>query len=66
MNAEPRESGTVLACIIKIRRGKVSEGIEMKITGPVQHYLRSAWYYQKKADFLNEKIMVLQIGRAHV
>ena len=31
----------------------------MKITAPVQHYLRSAWYYQKKADFLNEKIMVL-------
>lgn len=32
----------------------------MKITAPVQHYLRSAWYYQKKADFLNEKIMVLR------
>ena len=32
----------------------------MKITASVQHYLRSAWYYQKKADFLNEKIMVLR------
>lgn len=32
----------------------------MKITAPVQHYLRSAWYYQKKADFLNEKILVLR------
>ena len=32
----------------------------MKITAPVQHYLRSAWYYQKKADFLNEKIMALR------
>ena len=32
----------------------------MKKTAPVQHYLRSAWYYQKKADFLNEKIMVLR------
>ena len=32
----------------------------MKKTAPVQHYLRSAWFYQKKADFLNEKIMVLR------
>ena len=32
----------------------------MKITAPVQHYLRSAWYYQQKADFLNEKILVLR------
>lgn len=32
----------------------------MKITAPVQHYLRSAWYYQKKADFLNDKISVLR------
>ncbi len=32
----------------------------MKITAPVQHYLRSAWYYQKKADFLNEKIETLR------
>ena len=32
----------------------------MKITAKAQHYLRSAWYYQKKADFLNEKIMVLR------
>ena len=32
----------------------------MKKTTPVQHYLRSAWFYQKKADFLNEKIMVLR------
>ena len=32
----------------------------MKITAPVQHYLRSAWYYQRKADFLNEKILVLR------
>ena len=31
----------------------------MKITAPVQHYLRSAWYYQKTAVFLNEKIMVV-------
>ena len=32
----------------------------MKITAKAQHYLRSAWYYQKKADFLNEKILVLR------
>lgn len=32
----------------------------MKITAKAQHYLWSAWYYQKKADFLNEKIMVLR------
>ena len=32
----------------------------MKKTALVQHYLRSAWFYQKKADFLNEKIMVLR------
>ena len=32
----------------------------MKITAPVQHYLRGAWYFQKKADFLNEKILVLR------
>lgn len=32
----------------------------MKLTAQVQKYLRSAWYYQKKADFLNEKIMVLR------
>lgn len=32
----------------------------MKLTASVQHYLRSAWYYQKKADFLDEKIRVLR------
>ena len=32
----------------------------MKITAPAQHYLRSAWYYQKKADFLDDKIKVLR------
>ena len=32
----------------------------MKLTAQVQHYLRSAWYYQKKADFLDEKIRVLR------
>lgn len=32
----------------------------MKLTAHVQHYLRSAWYYQKKADFLDEKIRVLR------
>ena len=32
----------------------------MKITAPAQHYLRSAWYYQKKADFLNDKIETLR------
>ena len=32
----------------------------MKITAQVQHYLRSAWYYQKKADFINEKILALR------
>ena len=32
----------------------------MKLTAPVQHYLKSAWYYQKKADFLEEKIRVLR------
>ena len=32
----------------------------MKVTAQVQHYLRSAWYYQKQADFINEKIMVLR------
>ena len=32
----------------------------MKITAPAQHYLRSAWYYNHKADFLNDKIAVLR------
>ena len=32
----------------------------MKITAPAQHYLRSAWYYQKKADFLTDKIETLR------
>ena len=32
----------------------------MKVTSAVQHYLRSAWYYQKKADFIDEKIRVLR------
>ena len=32
----------------------------MKITAPVQHYLRSAWYYDKKSNFLNDKISVLR------
>ena len=32
----------------------------MKITAPAQHYLRSAWYYQKKANFLDDKIRVLR------
>ena len=32
----------------------------MKVTAPVQRYLRGAWYYQKKADFLDEKIRVLR------
>lgn len=32
----------------------------MKLTAPAQHYLRSAWYYQRKADFLNDKISVLR------
>ena len=31
----------------------------MKQTEKVKHYLNGAWFYQKKADFLNEKIMVL-------
>jgi len=31
-----------------------------KITAPVQKYLKSAWYYQKKADFLEDKIRVLR------
>lgn len=32
----------------------------MKLTAPAQHYLRSAWYYRKKADFLDDKINVLR------
>ena len=31
-----------------------------KITDAVKHYLNGAWYYQKKADFLEEKIKTLQ------
>ena len=32
----------------------------MKQTEKVKHYLNGAWYYQKKADFLEEKIRVLR------
>ena len=32
----------------------------MKITAKAQHYLRSAWYYDKKSNFLNDKISVLR------
>ena len=32
----------------------------MKQTEKVKHYLNGAWYYQKKADFLEEKIQMLQ------
>ena len=32
----------------------------MKKTTPAQQYLQSAWYYQKKANFLTDKIMVLR------
>ena len=32
----------------------------MKITAPAQRYLRSAWYYQKKANFLTDKILKLR------
>lgn len=32
----------------------------MKQTDKVKRYLRWAWYYQKKADFLDEKIRMLR------
>jgi len=32
----------------------------MKLTAPAQHYLQSAWYYQKKANFLTDKITRLR------
>lgn len=32
----------------------------MKITAKAQHYLRSAWYYEKKSAFLTDKIAVLR------
>ena len=32
----------------------------MKITAKAQHYLRSAWYYEKKSTFLTDKIAVLR------
>lgn len=31
-----------------------------KVTANVQRYLKSAWFYQKKADYLDEKIRVLR------
>lgn len=31
-----------------------------KLTAGVQKYLKSAWYYRKKADYLDEKIRVLR------
>ena len=35
----------------------------IKIKGKIKelkHYLRGAWYYQKKKDFLSEKILMLR------
>ena len=31
-----------------------------KVTASVQRYLKGAWYFQKKADFLDEKIRILR------
>lgn len=32
----------------------------MKTTAPVQRYLRSAWFYQKQIEVIDEKIMILR------
>ena len=33
---------------------------EKKSTDRLKHYLRGAWYWQKKKDFLSEKILMLR------